>query len=242
MQDIEALIKTMFLSNPDPDKDYYALTIFLNEDNRPDCQAYTHFVGYADKDRRYELRQASLILADRMLESWRELDEPGLVVNTLDEFGIFFYFGGNAVVEKQLAESVVPEWLAPEPTVRAGEYGFTSLTCLPPSAMNRAPTPKLRMNILKRDAFRCRICGRSANDHVDIELHVHHIRPWATGGATVESNLITLCHTCHNGLDPHYEHALFELLPKSQSDRATNYKKKLMMYQKAMAGLDATKA
>jgi hypothetical protein len=236
MQDVEALIKTMIMSEPDPEKDYYALTIFLDENGNPSYQAYTHFVGYADEKRKYELREASLILADRILDSWRKLDEPGLVVNTLDEFGIFFCFGGNAVVEKRLAESVVPEWLAPHQMVRAGEYGFTSPSCLPPSAMHRAPTAKLRMTVLKRDAFRCKICGRSASDHVDIELHVHHIRPWSTGGATVEANLITLCHTCHNGLDPHYEHGLFQLLPKSKSDRATEYQKKLMTYQKAVTG------
>ena len=35
------------------------------------------------------------------------------------------------------------------------------------------------------------------------------------GGLTTEDNLITLCHTCHNGLDPHFEMSLANLFPES---------------------------
>jgi hypothetical protein len=45
-----------------------------------------------------------------------------------------------------------------------------------------------------------------------VELHVHHIRPWAKGGLTEEDNLITLCKTCHDGLDPHHDPSLFDLI------------------------------
>ncbi|MBI5454949.1 MAG: HNH endonuclease [Deltaproteobacteria bacterium] len=48
-------------------------------------------------------------------------------------------------------------------------------------------------------------------------LHVHHIRPWAKGGVTDETNLITLCHTCHAGLSPHCELSLFEMLSESEN-------------------------
>jgi HNH endonuclease len=44
-------------------------------------------------------------------------------------------------------------------------------------------------------------------------LHVHHIRPHGTGGLTEIDNLITLCHTCHIGLDPHLELGLYGMLP-----------------------------
>jgi hypothetical protein len=66
------------------------------------------------------------------------------------------------------------------------------------------------MAVLHRDGRRCRICGRNPDDNVDIVLHVHHIRPWALGGATEVSNLITLCHTCHGGLEPHFDPNLYE--------------------------------
>lgn len=58
-------------------------------------------------------------------------------------------------------------------------------------------TDKLRYSILKRDGFRCKICGRTAEDGV--KLHVDHIKPVSKGGETVPENLQTLCDACNLG-------------------------------------------
>lgn len=58
-------------------------------------------------------------------------------------------------------------------------------------------TDKLRFSILQRDGYRCKICGRTANDGV--RLHVDHIMPISKGGKTVPSNLQTLCEACNLG-------------------------------------------
>ena len=58
-------------------------------------------------------------------------------------------------------------------------------------------TDKLRYSILKRDGFKCKICGRTAED--GIKLHVDHIIPVSKGGETVLNNLRTLCETCNRG-------------------------------------------
>lgn len=58
-------------------------------------------------------------------------------------------------------------------------------------------TPKLRYSILKRDGFRCQICGRTQDDGV--KLHVDHILPVSKGGETVPNNLRTLCEECNLG-------------------------------------------
>lgn len=55
----------------------------------------------------------------------------------------------------------------------------------------------LRYDILKRDHFRCCICGISAQDGA--KLHVDHIIPVSKGGKTVKSNLRTLCERCNLG-------------------------------------------
>lgn len=55
----------------------------------------------------------------------------------------------------------------------------------------------LRYDILRRDGFRCQICGRTQEDGV--KLHVDHIVPIAKGGKTVKSNLRTLCDQCNLG-------------------------------------------
>lgn len=56
----------------------------------------------------------------------------------------------------------------------------------------------LRYEVMRRDGFRCALCGRSAKeDHV--QLHVDHIRPVSKGGKTELSNLRTLCQDCNLG-------------------------------------------
>lgn len=58
-------------------------------------------------------------------------------------------------------------------------------------------TPSMRYDILKRDHFRCQICGSSSSDGV--KLHVDHIVPVSRGGKTEPSNLRTLCDRCNFG-------------------------------------------
>ena len=68
-------------------------------------------------------------------------------------------------------------------------------------------TDSLRYDIMKRDHFRCVLCGRTAKEGV--KLHVDHIVPVAKGGLTVPENLRTLCDSCNLGkrdkYDPHGE-------------------------------------
>ncbi len=61
----------------------------------------------------------------------------------------------------------------------------------------------IRYDVLKRDAFRCVICGRSAEDGV--KLHVDHILPVSRGGKTEMGNLRTLCQSCNLGKRDKYD-------------------------------------
>lgn len=56
----------------------------------------------------------------------------------------------------------------------------------------------LRYDILKRDGFRCVLCGRSAREH-GVDLEVDHIIPVSKGGKTEPDNLRTLCKDCNRG-------------------------------------------
>lgn len=58
-------------------------------------------------------------------------------------------------------------------------------------------TPKLRADILRRDGYRCRMCGASVRDGV--VLHIDHILPISRDGQTTLDNLQTLCETCNLG-------------------------------------------
>lgn len=56
---------------------------------------------------------------------------------------------------------------------------------------------ELRKRILDRDGWRCQHCGSLSN------LEVHHIQFRSRLGNDEESNLITLCVSCHNNLHCH---------------------------------------
>ena len=228
-------VRKVLTALPDPSRLYFAVRVLLGEDGKLRHWCYSHWVGYTDESHRVELRAASIINADRLVETWRQRGETAAVVDTVDDMNSFLLFGGNAVIDKGVAEAVIGHWLKPTPSVQVGEYGFVSVTDLSPGSFNRAPAAKTRMRVLKRDSLRCRICGRSPNDDVDLELHVHHIRPWGRGGVSAEENLITICHTCHKGLDPHFDPSLFSLVEPFFADeterrRRTEYWEGLLRY------------
>ncbi len=58
---------------------------------------------------------------------------------------------------------------------------------------------RLRFMVMKRDDFKCRLCGRSPATTPGLILHIDHILPWSKGGETVMDNLQTLCSDCNLG-------------------------------------------
>jgi len=60
-------------------------------------------------------------------------------------------------------------------------------------------TLAMRFAILKRDGYRCRLCGVSAKDGEHIRLEVDHITPRSKGGTDDPSNLWVLCFACNRG-------------------------------------------
>lgn len=68
----------------------------------------------------------------------------------------------------------------------------------PGSETQRRITPGKRFEILKRDDYRCQLCGRTAAGHL-VVLHVDHRHPVSKGGTDDDANLWTLCSDCNLG-------------------------------------------
>lgn len=210
-------------------EDYYALTLLGDSEGRTWTSGQTCWAGFADEDSRIEIRTLSLVKADVMAENWEYLHQPFLVVNTDKDYYRWFLCGGHALITQSMIESHIPWELEPRECVQERFLeGFTPLSQLPKGAFNRAPTPKLRMKVLKRDGYKCKICGRRPADYVDVELHVHHIRPYGKRGVTTEKNLVALCQTCHNGLDPHFELSLYSLIDPKPAESGDDLKRRLL--------------
>lgn len=60
----------------------------------------------------------------------------------------------------------------------------------------------LRFSILKRDKYRCQLCGRGAIDGVVLEID--HKVARANGGTDTPTNLWTLCFDCNRGKSDEY--------------------------------------
>jgi hypothetical protein len=54
-----------------------------------------------------------------------------------------------------------------------------------------------RFAIMKRDGYRCQLCGRSQEDGA--KLHIDHRTPLVKGGSNEDENLWTLCEDCNLG-------------------------------------------
>jgi HNH endonuclease/Homing endonuclease associated repeat len=62
----------------------------------------------------------------------------------------------------------------------------------------------LRFKVLRRDSFKCVLCGDNPPRNPVCVLHVDHIRPWSEGGETQLDNLRTLCAACNVGRSNRY--------------------------------------
>jgi hypothetical protein len=57
---------------------------------------------------------------------------------------------------------------------------------------------RLRFEILKRDNYKCQLCGKSTAED-NVKLEIDHKIAWSKGGSNERSNLWTLCFECNNG-------------------------------------------
>ncbi len=69
----------------------------------------------------------------------------------------------------------------------------------PQKRTSRVANLRQRFRVMKRDGFKCVLCGVSPATSIGAELHIDHIIPWSQGGETIEENLRTLCFQCNLG-------------------------------------------
>jgi len=79
------------------------------------------------------------------------------------------------------------------------EPSVNAPSCTNEKKAKRSIPLKLRYDVLKRDGFRCVLCGRSPATVRTVKLHLDHIEPEGRGGLTVAKNLRTLCEECNVG-------------------------------------------
>lgn len=198
----------------DPKLSYYAVTLEGSEDGVRASFANC-FTGWSDAPTKrdgtpwIELRTACFVKPQVQVDLWARLGRRYLVASKLVHLIIFSRLGGHALVSEDLAQEHFASYLEPFEVVASGPLGFVHYDPSAPEVTRERPTPQLRSRVLKRDGYRCVLCGERPANNEHITLNLHHIRPRGVGGLTEEENLVTLCHTCHVGLDPHHDFNLY---------------------------------
>ena len=110
-------------------------------------------------------------------------------------------FGGWTKALVAFVEYVNRDKAETEPTdgQAPGELLATPRRHQPALISPRQMSVGLRYDILRRDNFKCSICGRSPATHAGCVLHVDHVVPLSTGGTTTKENLRSLCADCNMG-------------------------------------------
>lgn len=92
-----------------------------------------------------------------------------------------------------------------ESTSQASEGPETSIVRLSEAVLparhktSRSISWRMRFLVMRRDHFKCRLCGASPALKPGIVLVVDHIKSWESGGETEMDNLQTLCEPCNGG-------------------------------------------
>ncbi len=208
--------------NIEKEAEYYIVELTATEDYKISIATDTMFIGWTENEPpgsiHKELRTACPVFAEKALIAWKKLDRIGVVVNTRRDVQVFSIFGGSAVVKKSMAEKHFHSIFDKVEFVHIGLGRSVPVKNIDSSYLRPAPTQKLRMNVLKRDKFRCRLCGRSVEDNTDIVLNLHHVISKKFAGLTKDDNLITLCHTCHGGLDTYNDFSIIGNFPETHRE------------------------
>ena len=194
-----------------PGTEYFAATLHKSRGEWI-LEFFSRWAGFPDDgglDEGIELRRAVPVDPEKYSKLWELQDQGWIVVNGLDGLLVFMAIGGNAFIAEDIAQEHFKQDIEPHAVTRSGVGGFWSYNANSREVRMHAPTSKQRQRILDRDGRRCQICGRKPSDEKDIDLHVHHIKPFGQGGLTIDENLITLCRQCHQGLTPHYQPEFF---------------------------------
>lgn len=113
---------------------------------------------------------------------------------------LFWTGEGRQVPKLQLRAGcvVLPRHMSEVPTGYFGQESDSERQQDGVAVSVRITIPKrLRFEVLRRDGYRCQLCGLQQSDGV--VLHVDHKVPVSKGGATTAENLWTLCQPCNSG-------------------------------------------
>ncbi len=105
-----------------------------------------------------------------------------------------------STIGRGIQEALRKGYLVRRPSGRTWAYSVRWIGMPSQDLSPRIVSPsfaKKRFAVMKRDNYRCQLCGCSAQDGPDVRLHVDHKIALADGGTNDMENLWTLCAPCN---------------------------------------------
>ena len=223
------------------DVTYFAATLRADH-GKPKMSFQSNFAGFPEgvgTDKGIELREASPVYPDKMIEMWERVGHDWLVVNDPMQLVVFVRRGGNALISEHLAREHFAALVEPHLCVSKGVGGFIRYQPDAPDLTVRSRT-KQKQRIRERDGHRCQLCGAQQTEDEQTKLEIHHIRPFSQDGPTVDTNLITLCRKCNQALGQEFRPDLYgtpggPISSASDSENAQTHRRSVENYRRLVA-------
>ncbi|WP_091798133.1 HNH endonuclease [Lysobacter sp. yr284] len=172
------------------------------------CGGYAYFSTfshYIEHYERFEVRAPSTIVYKKFEESLAEMGRSCSLVVTDKAYERWLRLQGWAIVEQQLAQEKMPQWLRSQRCISSAYGSFVSVEIASPSAVKRSYRGRAKQRILSRDKNKCLLCGSAES------LTLQHVVPYSAGGETSSGNLVTLCEACNQNLKNEVDIGLYQL-------------------------------
>lgn len=114
----------------------------------------------------------------------------------LEAFVLYINEGVDPAVESESSIIEAAADATPNPEISVAEQAVPIKSV---HRTSRSVNTRMRFLVMKRDNFKCCMCGASPAKDPSVELHIDHIVPWSKGGESVMDNLQTLCSKCNLG-------------------------------------------
>ena len=107
--------KKMMLNPIQKEKDYFWIKMEMKEDKSYLTSVQSEWVGFIGEgtNEMKEIRSARKVIPEKVIQICEQLRRRPVIINEASEIGVFFLFGGEAIIAEELYEEHVKRILEP---------------------------------------------------------------------------------------------------------------------------------
>jgi hypothetical protein len=154
-------VKRLIDQEPLQNTNYYCIELYATDDGKLMFGCQTGWVKEFEPNSLKSVRKACFVYPEKMRKLLKDLKKIPLIINDKNDYFIFLLFGGFGIVTQNIAETYFSHFIEPKETLLTYKNGYVNIDSIPNKKLEHIPSKTVRMNVLKRDNFRCLSCGES---------------------------------------------------------------------------------